>query len=106
MLSLVVGEQLPNGSVSQGLHRENSVLRTEMSHTQAMGALVVCVIKQFDPGSKAWGLKSTGRGEMSTFPFLSQDTILFLVFFYYRSNSQCMFLAATMVLSPFLSRKR
>lgn len=99
MLSLVVGEQLPNGSVSQGLHRENSVLRTEMSHTQAMGALVVCVIKQFDPGSKAWG-------EMNTFPFLSQDTILFLVFFYYRSNSQCMFLAATMVLSPFLSRKR
>lgn len=45
ILSLVVGEQLPNRSVSQGLHQENSVLGAVMSYTQAMGALVACVIK-------------------------------------------------------------
>jgi len=52
ILSSVVGEQLPNRSVSQGLHQEKSVLGTVMNHTQAMGAVVVCVVKQFDPGSK------------------------------------------------------
>lgn len=107
ILSSVVREQLPNRSVSQRLHWENSVWATVMSHTQALrGALVVCMIKEFDPGSKVRCLKSPGRGEVSTFPFLSQDAILFLLFLYFRSNSQCMFLAATTVPSPSLWGKR
>lgn len=37
ILSFMVGEQLPNRSVSQGLHRENSVLGKVKSYTSNGG---------------------------------------------------------------------
>lgn len=91
-----------SGSPPRKFYARNS----DASYASNEEALVVCVLTQFDPRSKVWCLKSPGRGEVSAFPFLPQDTILFLFFLYYRSNSQCMFLAATMVPSPSQSGKR
>lgn len=60
--------------------RKYSARSSDESYMSNSGeGLMMCVIKKFDPRSKAWCLRSPGRGEISVFLFLSQDIILFLL---------------------------